>query len=471
MGATTNMLAESALAKYHWASRYISELIQGPPSPRPSASPEEIRARALARLDRLRQFLAFVGNPQQQYRSVHVGGTSGKGSTSALIASLLHAGGFHVGLHVSPYLQVETEKLQIDGRLLPAERFAEHVGALDGEIKRWVAQGGPPLTYGEFWVALTFFSFAREALDWAVIEVGAGGRFDLTNVLLSDVAVITSIGLDHTRSLGGTIPEIAWHKAGIIKPGRPAVTTVTKPDALEVIAREAAETGSKLTHVLEGREFDVLSTGADGTRVLDRESGVTFATVLPGHFQGANVAAAVAAVRAVENLLPQPIDAASLARGIAETRFAGRMEIVQRSPLVVLDGAHNPEKMESFLQGAADLGQPRRRILVLGSLDGHDYLTVAGIIAPIADEVIVTAPSAQERTSGSTEAIAAVVRASGKPVEVIAEPLDAMDAALRRAQPDDHILVTGSLYLVGAVRERWYQSEAIVLQGTCWPMA
>ena len=290
------MVAESALAKYHWASRYISELIQGPPSPRPSASPEEIRARALARLDRLRQFLAFVGNPQQQYRSVHVGGTSGKGSTSALIASLLHAGGFHVGLHVSPYLQVETEKLQIDGRLLPAERFAEHVGALDGEIKRWVAQGGPPLTYGEFWVALTFFSFAREALDWAVIEVGAGGRFDLTNVLLSDVAVITSIGLDHMRSLGGTIPEIAWHKAGIIKPGRPAVTTVTKPDALEVIAREATETGSKLTHVLEGREFDVLSTGADGTRVLDRESGVTFATVLPGHFQGANVAAAVAAI-------------------------------------------------------------------------------------------------------------------------------------------------------------------------------
>ncbi|HVB65460.1 MAG TPA: cyanophycin synthetase, partial [Nitrolancea sp.] len=144
---------------------------------------------------------------------------------------------------------------------------------------------------------------------------------------------------------------------------------------------------------------------------------------------------------------------------------------VQRDPLVVLDGAHNPEKMESFLQGAADLGQPRRRILVLGSLDGHDYLAVAGIIAPIADEVIVTAPSAQERTSGSTEAIASVVRASGKPVEVIPEPLDAIDAALRRAQADDHILVTGSLYLVGAVRERWYQSEAIVLQGTCWPTA
>lgn len=353
---------------------------------------------------------------------------------------------------------------------MPAGRFAGHVAALDGEIKRWEAQGGPALTYGEFWVALTFFSFAHEALDWAVIEVGAGGRFDLTNVLLSDVAVITSIGLDHTRSLGSTIPEIAWHKAGIIKPGRPAVTTVTKPDAFEVIAREASETGSRLIHLLEGRDYDVLATGASGTRVLDRASGATFTTVLPGHFQGANVAAAVGAVRAVEHALPQPIDADMLAKGIAETRFAGRMEIVQRSPLVVLDGAHNPEKMESFRQGAIDLGQPRRRILVLGSLDGHDYLTVAGIIAPIADVVIVTAPSAQERTSGSTEAIAMVVREHGKPVEVIPEPRDAIEAALRRAQPDDHVLVTGSLYLVGAVRERWYPSEAIVLQGTCWPV-
>ncbi|HVX31058.1 MAG TPA: Mur ligase family protein [Nitrolancea sp.] len=459
------MVAESALAKYEWASRYISNLIQGPPSPRPGATAEEIRARALARLDRLRQFLAFIGDPQQAYRSVHVGGTSGKGSTSALIAGILHAAGFHTGLHVSPYLQVETEKLQLDGRLMPPERFAEHVAALDAEINRWEAQGGPRLTYGEFWVALTFFSFAREALDWAVIEVGAGGRFDLTNVILSDVAVITSIGLDHTRTLGGTIPEIAWHKAGIIKTGRPAVTTVNKPDAFEVIAREATEAGAPLAHIREGIDFEVVSTGASGTEVRDLVSGETFKTTLPGQFQAYNVAAAVAAARAAG-----VVDNAVIGRGIAETRFAGRMEIVQEHPLVVLDGAHNPEKMDSFLRGAAELGTPRKRMLVLGSLDGHDYLTVAGIIAPFADEVIVTAPSAQERSSGSTEAIAEVVRRSGKPVEVIPEPRAAIDAALARADPADHVLVTGSLYLVGAVRERWYPSDAIVLQGTCWPM-
>ncbi len=463
------MAAGTAISRYKWASRYINDLIQGPPSPRPGATPEEIRARSLARIDHLRRFLEFVGNPQQSYRSVHVGGTSGKGSTSALIAGILHAAGYHTGLHVSPYLQVETEKLQIDGRLMPGDRFADHVAALDHEIKGWVANGEAPLTYGEFWVALTFFSFAREELDWAVIEVGAGGRFDLTNVLLSDVAVITSIGLDHVRTLGGTIPEIAWHKAGIIKPGRPAVTTVRKPDAFAVIEREAIEKASSLTRMLEGRDFDVLSTGADGTRVLDRASGRTFTTVLPGHFQGMNVAAAAAAVRAIPAPLPHPIGPDEIARGIAETRFAGRMEIVQREPLVVLDGAHNPEKMQSFVEGALELDKPERRIVVLGSLDAHDFLSGARIVAPIADEVIVTAPSATERSSAPTDEIASVARDAGKPVEVIPDPRAAIRAALLRATANDHVLVTGSLYLVGAVRELWYDSESIVEAGTCWP--
>ena len=463
------MVGGSALNRYEWASRYINDLIQGPPSPRAGSTQEEIRARAIARVERLRRFLAFVGDPQQSYRSIHVGGTSGKGSTSALIAGVLHAAGFHVGLHVSPYLQVETEKLQIDTRLMPGDRFADHVAALDREIKRWVGQGGAPLTYGEFWVALTFFSFAREELDWAVIEVGAGGRFDLTNVLLSDVAVITSIGLDHVRTLGGTIPEIAWHKAGIIKPGRPAVTTVTKPDALDVIKREARETGSNLIEIAEGRDFDVVSSGADGTAVLDRASGTTFKTTLPGHFQGSNVAAAAAAVRAIEGMQPHAISDEAIARGIADTRFPGRMEIVQQSPLVVLDGAHNPDKMRSFVQAALELGEPSRRIVVLGSLDAHDFLTGARIVTPIADEVIVTAPSATERSSAPTDDIARIVREAGKPVEVIAEPRAAIDAALSRASATDHILVTGSLYLVGAIRERWYDSESIVVQGTSWP--
>lgn len=459
----------STLARYRWASAFLNGMIQAPPTPRPDATSEEIRARAINRVDRLRRFLDFAGRPQDRYRTLHVGGTSGKGSTSAFLASILQAAGYRTGLHVSPYLQVETEKLVVDGRLESGDRFADHVEALDGLVKQWAARGEPPLTYGEFWVALTFLAFARDEVEFAVIEVGAGGRFDLTNVIQSDVAVITSIGLDHVKSLGGTIPEIAWHKAGIIKPARPAVTTVDQPEALTVIAREAAEQRAPLTHLVDGRDFRVLGSGAAGTALLDVASGRSFDLPLPGTFQGANAAAAIGAARALRDLPRGPIDDDAIARGLSSTRFPGRMEIVRDGPLVILDGAHNPAKMASLVANLERLGHPTRRILVFGCLDSHDYLQLARLVAPVADEVIVTTPSATQRTSAAPEALADVIRETGCPVEVVTEPRGALEAALDRAAPDDQILVTGSLYLVGAVRERWYPSEAIVLARSSWP--
>lgn len=459
----------TALARYQWASDYIEGLIQAPPTPRPGATREEIRARALARIDRLRRFLAFAGDPQTKYRSVHIGGTSGKGSTSAFIASILHAAGYRTGLHTTPYLQVETEKLQIDGRLVAGDRFAEHVEALDHLTRRWAERGGDRLTYGEFWVALTFLAFARDEVDVAVVEVGAGGRFDLTNVILSDVAVITSIGLDHTRTLGGTLPEIAWHKAGIIKPGRPAVTTVTQPECFEVIQREAIEQGAPLTHLVPGRDFAFLGTDGTGSRVQYPVGGRVFELPLAGTFQGGNAAAAIGAARAFGEWVQQPISDEVIAKGLETTRFPGRMEIVQTGPRVILDGAHNPAKMTSLVRSVRLVGSPRRRIVVFGCLSSHDYTTQAQIVAEVADEVIVTAPIAVQRTSAPPEDLAAVIRQSGKPAEVVDDPREAIKLALARAEPADEILVTGSLYLVGEIREHWYHSHDIVLAQSCWP--
>lgn len=457
------------LARYRWAADYINNLIQGPPTPPADATPEEIRARALARLDHLRSFLASIGAPQTTYRTAHVAGTSGKGSTSAYLASILQAAGYRTGLHISPYLQVETEKLQVNGRLLSAFRFADYVEELVDAANRWGQQTGEHLTYGSFWVALTYLALSREQVDIAVIEVGAGGRFDVTNVIQPDVAVITSIGIDHTRSLGGTIPEIAWHKAGIIKPGRPAVTTVDDPAALAVIEQEAAEQGAALAVVAEGRDYRVLGTGPDGTELLDIPSGRVFHLPLPGTFQGANAAAAIAAARALRDLPGGPISDDAMADGLARTRFPGRMEIVQRSPLVLLDGAHNPDKMRSLRESLDRINRPQRRLLVFGCLDSHDYLEVARIIAPATDEVIVTAPKAYERASAPPETLAAEFRAAGKPVEIIDAPSAAIAAALNRAETDDQIIVTGSLYLVGQVRERWYHSDDIIRACTSFP--
>ncbi|MBX6342342.1 MAG: bifunctional folylpolyglutamate synthase/dihydrofolate synthase, partial [Thermomicrobiaceae bacterium] len=389
----------TALARYQWAADFINGLIQGPPSPPPGATAEEIRARAVARMERLRRFLAFLGDPQTRFRSVHVGGTSGKGSTAAFIAAILHAAGYRTGLHVSPYLQVETEKLQVDGRLVCGDAFADHVAALAEAMERWQAERSERLTYGEFWVALTFFAFARERVDFAVIEVGAGGRFDLTNVLLPDVAVITSVGLDHVRTLGPTIADIAWHKAGIIKPGRAAVTAVDDPVALPVIEAEARAQGVPLQRVLPERDYRVVDSDASGSELLDVPSGRVFHLPLAGAFQAANAATAIAAARALRDLPRGPISDDAIAAGLAATRFPGRMEIVQERPQVVLDGAHNPQKMASLAASLPLLGRPERRIVVLGVLEGHDAEALARIVAPLADEVVATAPHAIERAS------------------------------------------------------------------------
>ncbi|HEV2125956.1 MAG TPA: Mur ligase family protein, partial [Chloroflexota bacterium] len=283
-----------AIDLYQQAEQYVTGLIMGPPSSAPGSSRDEIRARAVERMARLRAFLEHLGNPHLQYQTIHIGGTSGKGSTTSLVASILTAAGYRAGSHVSPYLQVATEKLQINGQIAPATRYAALVHDMAQEVERWEALGHPRPTYGEFWVAMTFLYFAQEAVDIAVIEVGAGGRFDLTNVVQPAVAAITSIGYDHMVTLGNTLPEIAWHKAGILKPGAAAVTAVTSEEALPVIQEEAVRVGADLQIVRPGEAFRDVETDRDGTTFLDVPSGRRMRVNLSGTFQAANGALAAA---------------------------------------------------------------------------------------------------------------------------------------------------------------------------------
>lgn len=462
--------SEAVLARYRQASDYINGLSEGSPTPRPEATPTEIRERAILRVDRMRRFLDFAGNPQDQFHSVHVGGTSGKGSTATFIASILQASGYRTGLHVSPYIQVETEKLVIDSSLLSAERFAGYVDELAELLGRWYAAGGDRIGYGQSWVALSYLALAREQVDFGVIEVGAGGRFDLTNVLNPDVSVITSIGLDHVRTLGGTIPSIAWHKAGIIKAGRPAVTTVTQPEALAVIQEEAELQQAPLTIISAGRDFDIVSTSDDGTEMLDKQTNHVFKTGLSGVFQAPNAAAAIAAVRAIGEVPGGQVNQESITQGLAQARFAGRIEIVQDKPRVVLDGAHNPAKMESLAESMKRLSRPRRRFLIFGSVESHDFASTARVAATIADEIIVTSPALDWRSNADPARLAEVFRqTTDKPVSAVDDPFAALCQALDRAGDEDEVLVTGSLYLIGKLRNRWYPADQIILQQTMWP--
>lgn len=452
--------------RYRWAVAYLRALIQAPPGPPPGTPPEVVRHRAQQRLERLRAFLHFLGDPHRAYPVIHVTGTSGKGSTSAFIASILHAAGLRIGLHISPYLQVETEKLQIGGALIAPDRFADYVAELDEAVRAWTARGEQPLTYGEFWTALVFHAFRQEAVEFAVVEVGVGGRFDLTNVVLPEVAVITTVGLDHIRTLGPTIRDIAWHKAGIIKPSRPVVTAVDDPELLAVIVEEARKLGAPLRTVREGHDFAV-QVDRDSTLLIDSRTGACYRLGLSGRFQAQNAALAIAAIHALG--WPQDRAGPAIAQGLAATRFPGRFEIVQEQPMVILDGAHNPQKLGALLAALTDLPKPARRIVVFGVLDGHDATEMAALLAEYADVVLTTAPEATLRTAADPLELARLFEQHGTTAVPVRCVEEALDIALRVAQPHDQILITGSLYLVGQARERWYPSAEIVRQRTCWP--
>jgi dihydrofolate synthase / folylpolyglutamate synthase len=440
-------------------------------------SREEIQARAEMRMARLRAFLAFLGNPQNRHPIVHVGGTSGKGSTSTAIAAILTAAGYRTGLHTSPYLQVATEKLQIDGRLISGSRFRQLVQSTLDAVDAWITEGGEVLTYGELWVALLARYFAEEAVEIAVIEVGAGGRFDLTNVVHPTVSVITSVGLDHTATLGSTIPEIAWHKAGIIKSGAPVISAVTDPAARQEILSEVANQHTQLIEVNRGATFEILGWNASGARwrELSPPSDEIFQTPLPGRFQAINGATAVAAARA---LVTQGIEipSAALHRGLMEARLPGRFELVPDAKRMILDGAHNPEKMRALVSDLAVIAprtNDQRLIAVVGMLDNKEHHAMMELLATVVDEFVLTTPNVLAKPGASTDSLTRVARSAGfgGPIFAESKPMNALAKAMERgnADRDDVVLVTGSLFVVGDVRENWYAPELIVKQCTSWP--
>ncbi len=470
--------SQQILDRFHHAVARVDALIERDNTPH-GKTPAEIRQRAAMRLDRMRRFLASLGDPHLRFPVIHVTGTSGKGSTSTAIARILEAAGLRVGLHTSPYLQTPTEKLQLDGRLIAPGAFADLVDRTLASHDRWVASGNDVLTYGEIWVAMVCLAFADLPVDVAVIEVGAGGRFDLTNVVQPVVSVITSVGIDHVLTLGHTIAEIAWHKAGIIKPGAAAVTGVTDPVALLAITEEATAADVPLVRVIEGETYRRSGHDAEATRWLDLTPGGIAGELpaAPGGYQAGNAAIAVAAVRAFAERRRISVAPESIIAGLAATRIPGRYERIRTpgDPVVILDGAHNPQKVAALM---ADLGPSsraagERMIVVLGSLEAKQIDEMAGLIAPWADTVVLTSPQVLAKIGAETAALGAAMERAGFDRRVIssAEPSRAIDEAIRIAhnRPGAFVLVTGSLYLIGNVRGRWYADDAITLGQSPWP--
>ncbi|ACX51458.1 FolC bifunctional protein [Ammonifex degensii KC4] len=400
-------------------------------------------------LERIEALLERLGNPHRRLRFLHVGGTNGKGSVTAFLSSILRAAGYRVGTFTSPHLRSYLERFRLNGRPIREREFVWLVNELYPHLEA-LRQEGIRLTEFEIHTALAFLLFARARVEVAVVEVGLGGRWDATNVVLPELAVITNVAVDHTDYLGSDITSIAREKAGIIKAGVPVVTGATG-EALRVVEEVAREKGAPL--YVQGRDFSFREKANDLTgQVIEVEGwwGKTppLRLNLLGRHQQSNAALAVAAARLLEERGWQ-IDKGAIKVGLYRTRWPGRLEIVFSQPTLILDGAHNPAGTAA-LREALDYYFPRgRRLLVLGMCDDKAREEMVKIIVPGASLVVVTRPPGPR--SEDWRRVADWARSLCPQVYLVEEPQEALGQALRQARPEDLVVVTGSLYLVGAL--------------------
>ncbi len=402
-------------------------------------------------LDRMHELARRMGDPQNRFRSVHIAGSKGKGSTSAMTAAILQTAGYRTGLYTSPHLHTFRERLRIDGQLIPRERLV----AL-WQQARPVVKSLPRTTTFEIITLLAFMYFAEEQVDWAVMEVGLGGRLDATNIITPAACAITALSLEHTDLLGDTLPAIAAEKAGIIKPGAPVVTGPQPEEALAIISRAAADAGVPLVQVGEDWRWRIREETPRGLLldIYGPDSTITNIRLpLTGDHQAINAAVAVAlldALRPEGVIIPPEI----IRSGLARTVWPGRLELLASQPALVLDSAHTRDSAARLKQ-ALDIFPHKRLILLFGVSNDKDVAGMLDILAGEADVLILTR-SFHPRAADPAQ-LAQVARSlfPDKSLLLTEEATQGLQQALDLAGPDDLILVTGSIFVVAAIREAW----------------
>ena len=397
-------------------------------------------------LDRMRALTGVMGDPQLNYPCVHVTGTNGKGSTTFMISALLHARGLSVGTYTSPHVESINERLRWNLEPIDDDSFAEVISDL-AVFESLLGDARP--SYFELVTAGALQWFADTVVDAAVVEVGVLGRFDATNVIDAEVAVITNIGRDHTDGVGDWRQRIAYEKAGIIKPRSVVVLGESDPELRGIFLDEQS------AGVVErGPDFAVLENRlAVGGRVIDvRTPKRTYREVfvsLNGAHQGDNAAVAIAAAEA---FFDSALEDDVIADALSSVAVPGRFEIMQRNPLIVIDAAHNPDgarvATQTLLEG---YGDGRSRILVIGLLRGRDIGQMLDEFDAQSAEVVICCTADSPRAFSAGE-IAEVARAKGIDAEVIPEIADALERAQVVAEADNVIFVGGTIYVVGRAR-------------------
>lgn len=416
-------------------------------------------------LERIRRILAHLGDPHLAYPVVHVGGTNGKGSVVAMTASVLEAAGYRTGMFSKPHLVRYNERIRVAGRMIDdamlAALFAE-VAAAVNKAKAELGTDDP--TEFEVGTAVMMLHFAREQVDVAVIEVGLGGRLDSTNVVESSVVALGPTALDHTAVLGPDVESIAREKAGIFRKGVPAVIAPQPPEALSVFQQVAAdlpcplyvvrrrggwEPGERPRGEVWYREGDWGPHGGRLDVLTENHAYSDLDISLLGRHQLENAAVAVGAV---DLLAGFQVDARDLRTGLKAARWPGRLELIDGSPKILLDGVHNPGGAQAFAASFEGLFPGERPIFVIAALGEKDVEGLLRPLAPFAREVIFTAPASSRLPPTAPEELVARGRALGLRAEAVTPASAALEAACRRAGPRGMVCVCGSLYLVGELK-------------------
>ncbi|NYZ73727.1 bifunctional folylpolyglutamate synthase/dihydrofolate synthase [Candidatus Micrarchaeota archaeon] len=413
-------------------------------------------------LERVTKLLDALDRPQDSFRTIIVGGTSGKGSTAAMISSVLTEAGYKTGRYTSPHLTSITERIVVDGKEISESDFARMITKVREAVDRMAETQFDHPTFFEVVTAAAFCYFREKRIDFAVLEVGLGGRLDATNTTSdanTPVSVITNISLEHTTILGDTIAKIAYEKAGIIKQDG-ILVTAAQDEALGVFEKACNERNARM--FVAGKDIVVTRVDADSDgQVFDAElAGKKYAHLhipLLGRHQLENAACAIGAVEAL-GLRGVEVDDGAMTRGLKKTKWPGRMEIVQKKPRVMLDGAKDAEAMRRLWKAIEEDMKYRRLVLVIGISSDKDIDGMVGAIAPLADKAVITAHNVAGRAA-DMQMIADSMKKHGVEHVMVPDVKDAVKKAISLADEDDLVLVTGSLFTVAEARELWHKTK------------
>jgi dihydrofolate synthase/folylpolyglutamate synthase len=412
-------------------------------------------------LEAISKILASLGNPHLKYPTAIVAGTNGKGSTAAMLASILQRAGYRTGLYTSPHLVRVNERIWVNGGEISDEDFARVFTEVCQVVERLLEQKelAQMPSFFEFLTAAGFHYFAQAGVAFAVLEVGMGGRLDATNVTEPRVAIITNVGLDHIEFLGSTLAEIAREKAGVIKPRTPVVSGCEQAEAAELIRQRCAELGAPLLETFDRGRFSVwpsVDSHYHFDLSLNADHFTRLCPPLPGKFQVQNAVAAVAAAWRLDQEGFQ-ITRQAIVQGLQSATWPGRLEKILECPLVFLDGAHNPAAARVLAEFIREDLRGRRLRLVFASMRDKAVGEISEILFPLAEEVYLTRPDVPR--AATAEEILAMARFRPQRLFVEPEPSVAVARACQAGSKEDVVLIVGSLFLVGAVKKALLEGQ------------